>query len=526
MCIGALLAVMAALRALYLLEFGEHANKSGDAEFFLALARRIAGGDVLLRGESLVFSPLYFYFLGAVFAVVGESHRWVLALQFALGIGSALLVHRLAREIFGPLSALLTLALCAFYGLVLVYEGQLMDASFSVLLPSAFLFLFHRAGRSRRATAWFPAGVVLGLFFLTRPNGLIFLPLAAAWVFLRAKESVPAGRRAVATAALIGGTALAVLPVTLRNRAVTGEPVLLTSHGGINFYVGNNEHATGFFTPPPGMPPLPGVFNREIPRSVAERETGRTGMSDSEVSSYWFGRGFSFIRGNPAAFVRLTLRKTRALFNAREIPINVDFEFLREISSTLRIAFVPYGVVLPLGLIGMALPRGRRRENLFLHLYFASYALSVVLFFVTARYRLPLVPVLLVHAGFALRTLLARVGEPRAAAAPAVALAALLVVVNADLGVRFDPAILAHGRGYTLQTMGREDEAVAYYEEALRLNPRLVLTHLHLARIHAFRGAFDAANRHYEAAARLSPQDAALQEEWRKLRGWIADRPR
>jgi len=517
-----LLAAMVALRVLLLSELGGAPNRSADAELFLGFARRIAAGDVFLRGESLPFSPFYFYFLAGVFAIAGENLTLVLAIQSAIGVGAAILLWRLARQVLGPLAALLTLALHLCYGVVLFFESQLMDATFSVPLATLTLWALHRAGASGRRTTWLGAGAALGLFALARPNVLLFLPFAAGWAYRRATGPAT-GPRAVAAAGVVAGALAVILPFTVRNLVVTGEPVLITAHGGINFWVGNNPNATGFFTPPPGMPPLPGPFNLAIPRAAAERASGRADMSDSEVSRYWFSRGLDFAREHPGRFVELFLRKTRALLNGREIPINVDFEFFRGLSRALRLAFLPTGVLVPLGILGLALG-GRGREHRLFQLWFVVVSASVVLFFVASRYRLPVVPVLLLHGGFALRSLLADAGRPARLALSASGLALLLLFSNSALEVRINPAYVAHSRGYTLETMERTDEAIVWYERALATDPTLVLTHLRLARIFALRGDAARAGEHYEAAFRLAPEDPGVRTEVQRFREHVRAR--
>jgi tetratricopeptide (TPR) repeat protein len=266
------------------------------------------------------------------------------------------------------------------------------------------------------------------------------------------------------------------------------------------------------------MPPLPGLFNREVPRAAAERATGRTGMKDGEVSGYWFSRGLEFIRENPTRWALLTLRKVRAFLNGREVPINVEFDFFRGLSKALRIAFLPMGVLLPLGLLGLVRAARRGPEQSLFLLWFVVCFASVVLFFVASRYRLPVVPVLLLHAGFAIRELLTDVARPARLSASAAGLAALLLFSNADLELRLNPAYVAHSRGYTLETMQRWDDAIAWYERALAADPRLVLTHVHLARIHAGRGDAARAGEHYEAALRLAPADPGVRAEVENFR--------
>jgi tetratricopeptide (TPR) repeat protein len=304
----------------------------------------------------------------------------------------------------------------------------------------------------------------------------------------------------------------------IRNWYIVGVPTPTSAHGGINFYIGNNESATGFFTPPLDMPPLPGLINLEIPRRVAEAQTGLTGMTDSEVSSYWFQKGLTFVRKNPGSFVRLTLRKTRAFLNAYEVPANIDPHFLREISTVLKIAFVGIGIVLPLGLLGMLHARRKWRIHLPIYLFFVSYSISVILFFINDRYRIPIVPVLLVYAGYSVRVFIGNLRRIPVLALHAVALLLLVLLVNTNLGIRPNPALVAHARGFVLASMTRPHDAIAYYRKALRLNPNLGLTHRQLAGLLASEGDTATARRHYEAALRFFPKDSTLLEEWALFR--------
>ena len=75
-------------------------------------------------------------------------------------------------------------------------------------------------------------------------------------------------------AALVLGLALAVAPATLRNLAVSGEPVLVSSHGGLNLYIGNRAEADGTYRHVPGITPDIRGQARDA-RRVAEETAGR-----------------------------------------------------------------------------------------------------------------------------------------------------------------------------------------------------------------------------------------------------------
>ena len=100
---------------------------------------------------------------------------------------------------------------------------------------------------------------------------------------------------------------LAIAPVTIRNYAVTGEIILISSQGGINLYLGNNEAADGLTMIMPEVELSQSItWDMFIPvtSAAAERELGRE-LTDAEVSSFWTGKAVSFVINNPTEFLGL-----------------------------------------------------------------------------------------------------------------------------------------------------------------------------------------------------------------------------
>ena len=61
----------------------------------------------------------------------------------------------------------------------------------------------------------------------------------------------------------------------------------MSSHGGLNFYIGNRETATGFYMPVPGITPTIAGQEKDA-RRVAARALGHP-VTDAEASDYFFG---------------------------------------------------------------------------------------------------------------------------------------------------------------------------------------------------------------------------------------------
>src|SRR5262249_35607708 len=129
-------------------------------------------------------------------------------------------------------------------------------------------------------------------------------------------------------------------------------------------------------------------------------------------------QGFDWMRHAPAAAVLLMLKKLVLFLRAEEIPTNINYNFVKEFLPFLS-GTISFGVLFPLsvaGMIAIFLVPARRRDSrsLLLLLLVTVYALSVVIFFVGDRYRLPIVPLLAIFAGygldFTLRTIRQRKG--------------------------------------------------------------------------------------------------------------------
>ncbi len=265
--------------------------------------------------------------------------------------------------------------------------------------------------RPRSAPLWLGLGAAMGALSLTRENALALVAVAAVWSLAAgfggktwagkqpAGSTIPdSGSRGLPPLAFALGLALLLLPVAGRNYAVTGGFYLTTSQFGPNFYIGNNPAADGTYMslrPGRGAP----EFERQDATELAERARQRS-LTPGEVSSYWTEQALAFITSQPGDWLALVGRKIALLWNRSEMLDTESQESYEEISPVLRVLGVVghFGVVVPLALVGLigAWPDRRRLWPFFALL--AAYAASVVLFYVFARYRFPLVPFLLLLA--------------------------------------------------------------------------------------------------------------------------------
>jgi 4-amino-4-deoxy-L-arabinose transferase-like glycosyltransferase len=365
-----------------------------DARAYHERALAILSGNWI--GDSIPYQdPLYPYFLAGLYGLFGSGSVGVLYAQALLDACTAWLVYAIARRVFDPRCALLAGLLAASYKMFLYFDIQLLKVPLTVFLITLTLWLVIEAQRGDRRWTWFAAGASLGLAALTRGNYLLFAPFLLAWIGLAHRAAPRRGGVAMGLVAL--GLAACILPVTLRNYVVGDDFVLITSQAGQNFYTGNRrENATGSYLAPPFVTQNP-LYEESDFRAEAVRRSGRA-MKPSELSRYWLREGRREIAADPGHFLQHTALKAALFFNHYEVPDNQSYTFFREhVTPVLKLPLPTYGALLPLALVGMGLG-WRRRGAAPLILFFLSYAVSVILFYNFSRYRMPVVPVVIVFA--------------------------------------------------------------------------------------------------------------------------------
>ena len=439
-----------------------------DTGAYMDLAKRVIAGDWGLGPGLYYLSPLYIYFLALIDGASG-SLTAVRVVQILFGTLSVGLIFATAREWFGERPAWIAAGLAALTGLFSFYEAVLLQASLDAALTASVLYCLTMA-LTRGGPRWYVlTGAMFGVQALNRPNVLVSA-LAVGLLLLLLRRVKP-------TLWLTVGLLASLAPVALRNVIVAGDWSLLSSQGGLNFYIGNNPLATGLYRPVPGVAPTV-EGQRSDTRKVAEAALHRT-LTDGEVSAYFSQLAWTWIGQHPGTWLRLFVRKVNLLLNAQHSPLPLSYPFYAYDAKTLlRFLVVGPWLLAPLGLVGLALgvwtvPAGRRVDYLVWLIFVPAYALAVVVFFVAERYRLPLLVPYAIGAGVAVDALLrsaqARPVPVRPLLSVCGAVVVLGTVVNWPLGIQ-DGDGRAEERVHmaeNLAELGRVDEAEHWMALAL-----------------------------------------------------------
>lgn len=489
------------------------------------------------RGEPLIDDaywqpPLFPMLLGCVYRVCGPSFLAAKVALATVAVLSCLLIQGIGCRLFSRGVGLVAGLMAALYGPFVFFSTQLLPVGPAVFLDLLALAVWLHCLDTHRWHRWFALGAVVGLAAITVANSaVLILPVLGgpAWRIARRREV----RRAVVACALVlAGAALPVGAVAARNYAVAGEFVLISTNGGVNLYIGNNARSDETLAIRPGEP-----WKRFVRQGYREGAETR-----SEQSRYFFRKTLKEMASQPVAFISGLCRKMLQLANGREMPRNIDPYVFREFSPLLSgliwragVFSFPFGLLVPLAVVGMVgsfggteTDEGRRHRRAAVLAFVVVYGVSVVLFFVSSRYRLPPAMGLIVFAAAGAAILWSRFarlafsharhvghttgwpGENHAGRRTIAACLLTLIVVNLPLALPTDGhdfrAELNSFVGQAHASRGELVKAESYLRRSLEQRPKDAAAHAALANVLFRSGETSHALEMLDAAIRWAPR--------------------
>jgi tetratricopeptide (TPR) repeat protein len=492
----------------------------GDSQVYYQRALEILKGNFL--GNEIFFhsSPPYPYFIALMFLISGHSFLFLYLTQILIGSGNCILIYLLAKRLAeGKLfPSFLAGLFAALYGLLAFFDGDLLMIFLTLFCVDLSLLLLLKYQETRKLKYSILAGIAFGLGALDKPNLLVFVPVAL-W-FLAAELSVRPQKWKIKPALIfLIAVGIMVGTVTLRNYIVGKDWVLVSSNGGVNFYIGNNPQSEGMFKLPAGSGlEDPGLYASS--KSVAEKAMGRT-LKPSEVSQFWIRKSWEFIRSHPWQELKLLGRKFLLLFNYYEVPNHLNFYYIRtEYGAILNFMPIGFWLVVPIALVGIAW-KIRTGLNLVAKLYLGfliCYTISLIPFFITERYRLPMMPILIAFAGVTIYDFISTYRKCYLFWGLGIIIAMSLVYLPfRHISYGFDR--IAIGCVYSQKALATPEQkgvelmkqAIGQFKWGLETNPELAFGHYDLGLAYQSLGYNSGAITEYEKTLNLDPnyQNAA-----------------
>jgi tetratricopeptide (TPR) repeat protein len=497
--LGALL-----LRLIYLAELRHSplfAVVIGDALQYDVWAQDIASGH-WLGSEIFYQTPLYPYLLAIVFKIAGHHLLVVRVIQSVMGAASCVMLGAAGRQWFGERVGLIAAALLAVYPPAIFFDGLIQKASLDLFLVTLLIVVIGEFEHRRQWPWLVAAGVALGAFTLNRENARVLYPILAVWLVMGFRAA-PLTQRMAWVAIFTASIAGVLVPVGARNYHVGHEFLVSTSQLGPNFYIGNHADASGTYE---SIVPDRGnaIYERADATRLAQEATGRT-LSPSEVSSYWLDRSLDYIRHQPIAWLTLMGKKVLLTFSAGEVTDTESIRAYADESLLLRsLQWLTFGIILPLAVLGVWLTRAEWRRISVLYAIGLGLGLAVALFFVLARYRYPIVSIVVLFAASALAALPAIAADRRRRWIPG-ALAAVLVAwpVNFLMQDRTDGTYV--NVGSELIRTGRPADAIPILIKAVNAAPSDATARFNLGVAYDATGQKPQAAEQFNAALQIRP---------------------
>jgi len=381
----------------------------GDMHFYNDWAQRIVDGRLT---DHLAFYglPGYAYLLASLYKVFGYSPFIPGFLQAMLDSGTAVLIYQIALRVFPneqpPILAIPATGLCRFLvhrerkvvavlaalGWALFVPTQAYSA---ILMPTAWLvfaswsvvWLIIRKDVAPNWKECVLLGLLIGVTATAVATILFLIPLVLAALFLKPRlENQKRGL--VAAALLLFGVVAGTSPCWIHNYFIARDPVFLSAHSGINFWIGNNPEANGYPRFPPGLRAGQAAM-LEDSITTAESAAGRP-LKHSEVSAYWTDQASKYIAHDPNEWLKLLLIKLRNFWSAFQYDDLSIITILRQ--EHIILPGLYFGIVAAFALPGILLAWRISILSRWVTAAILLHMTALLPVFVTERYRLAVVP--------------------------------------------------------------------------------------------------------------------------------------
>lgn len=489
---------------------------AGDMQFYNNWALRILHGD--WTSHSAFYGlPLYAYLLAAIYKGFGYSPFIPGLIQAALEGGTAVLLYRIGSSAFAnkpekePLDGqpfrekIIGLSAAigwAFFQPAEAYSVILMPTVWLVFVFWLVVWQIVKRTSQPELSRLLLLGALIGFAAMGIATVLFLVPLLIAALFLRWPGAT--SRRLSGTALLVAGVLLGASPAWVHNYFIARDPVFLSAHSGVNFWIGNNPLANGYPNFPPGLRAGQEAMLQDS-ITTAERTSGRP-LKRSEVSAFWSEKARSWIHEQPAAWLQLLGVKIKNFWNAFQYDDLSIVTALRD--QSIIFPGISFGLVAALGLPGLLIACWKYSTSRWIAAAILLHMASLLTVFVTERYRLAAVPGLLLFAAFGIRELLRNLSTGKLREA-ALYLTLLFGATGFISLPQRDPALWAldtYNSGLQALDVGNLPLAREKLNRSYSYSPLNAEINFAEGNLHFALGESGPAKKYYLAALRLDPQ--------------------
>jgi tetratricopeptide (TPR) repeat protein len=211
----------------------------------------------------------------------------------------------------------------------------------------------------------------------------MLFPFVLAYIFF-IKKPVKLTAKYKYALMLIAGFFIVITPVVIRNYVVSDYKYIGISKETNAFWVGNNPVATGV----------------DVDWSGEYKYLNdKAGGSINNIALVFLEE----IKKSPKIYAKLYLRKIWMFFNSYEAPSNTNYYLYRnEFPTVLRWPLFSFQFICALSLTGIFLSFFKNPKPYMAYIIISVLSISVILFHIQARFRLPVVPFFIIFASYSI----------------------------------------------------------------------------------------------------------------------------
>ncbi|MDF2522771.1 MAG: hypothetical protein K0R31_412 [Clostridiales bacterium] len=348
--------------------------------------------------ESGIFSvgayhpPVYPLFLAFVYKTFGYSFFTVYLIQSLLGTINTLLIYLIGKQVFGKQIGNLSAGLSLLYWPLTLYSGILLSEVVFLFFLLTGIYLFLKGLENHKIVNFALCGLALALSTLTRSINLLFLALVPVVYLLMNLRSYKSVIKNILV--FITVFCLTLAPWVIRNYIMYKAFIPVDTVGGLNLYIGNNDRAEGYFV------------------DITKDPLFEVGQNDYENDQILKKAAKEYIFSHPAETFRVTLKRAILFITfdyhefdwviSRYMEQNSIFKPLY--SSLHKIMYLSDILFFILGFLGFRYFL-RSRKGIILGGIIIYYFALMSLFYIQARYRIPIMPFMAIAAALFIQKL-------------------------------------------------------------------------------------------------------------------------
>ncbi len=382
-----------------------------DAKELLFLSSQFATNT--LPAEPFYRAPLYPFVL-SLFQGVGINETMLpfvaRLVNGSLHIINALLVVSIACILWNnKFSGLLAGLLYGLNPVALHFASDVLDITFAINLMLLGIFALARCEDGQRRLPWqLLASIAFSFAFITRPQMLMILLLWCGVCIFR--ERLRAVLVLLPVIFLVSGLAAT-------NYYLSGDVRILPWQGAFNLWAANNQNSNGrYFAHEKDFVLYDQDSNpaRVESQNLFIKNNPNKPITIQNMSNYWRQQTISLIVDAPMDWMVLVASKAWYLLNNFEQYNNKTFFFHKQRSPWLQWNPISWALIFSTAMLGIFCLRKKPLTNTVV-LMILAYSAGLLLTFVSARFRLPLVPLLCIFSGGVFLNLVTRkIGVPHA----------------------------------------------------------------------------------------------------------------